>query len=157
MHQLAICLRSLMACHLMNIKPLSACSLSKYWCTIDWTHRKTFHWNFDQFINIFIKEIVFKNAVSWMSAILSWPQWVKFTLENCIFTWKKPGKSPEFCPFQTVGTLNSIMTSHILNTYCDITRCMKGLWIFITKLEWPPRAIHKHNPHPLETIGHVWW
>ena len=20
-----------------------------------------------------------------------------------------------------------------------------------------PRAIHKHHPHPLETMGHVWW
>ena len=29
------------------------------------------------------------------------------------------------------------MTSHSLNTYCDVTHCMNGLWIFITKLESP--------------------
>ena len=30
-----------------------------------------------------------------------------------------------------------VMTSHSLNTYCDVTQCMNGLWIFITKLESP--------------------
>ena len=27
----------------------------------------------------------------------------------------------------------NIMTSRCLNTYCDVTQCMDGLWIFITK------------------------
>ena len=30
-----------------------------------------------------------------------------------------------------------IMTSRSLNTYCDVTQCMNGLWIFITKIESP--------------------
>ena len=30
-----------------------------------------------------------------------------------------------------------IMTSRSLKTYCDVTQCMTGLWIFITKLESP--------------------
>ena len=29
------------------------------------------------------------------------------------------------------------MTSRSLNTYCDVTQCMNGLWIVITKLESP--------------------
>ena len=29
------------------------------------------------------------------------------------------------------------MTSRSLNTYCDVTQCMNGLWIFITKHESP--------------------
>ena len=28
---------------------------------------------------------------------------------------------------------SNIMTSRCLNTYCDVTQCMNGLWIFITK------------------------
>ena len=35
---------------------------------------------------------------------------------------------------------DSIMTSCALNTYCDITQCMNGLWIFITKLESPKQG-----------------
>ena len=30
-----------------------------------------------------------------------------------------------------------IMTSRSLNTYCDVTQYMNGLWIFITKIESP--------------------
>ena len=44
------------------------------------------------------------------------------------------------------------MTSHSLNTYCDVTQWINGLWIFVTK----PRSIRKHNPHPLETMERVW-
>ena len=29
------------------------------------------------------------------------------------------------------------MTSRSLNTYCDVTQCMNGLWMFITKHESP--------------------
>ena len=66
--------------------------LSMYSCTIDWTDKKTFHWNLNQWMNSFIKEIVFKNVVCWMLAILSRLQWVKFyTHPQTIFlAWKKP-------------------------------------------------------------------
>ena len=36
-----------------------------------------------------------------------------------------------------VTACSSIMTSRSLNTYYDVTQCMNGLWIFITKLESP--------------------
>ena len=32
-----------------------------------------------------------------------------------------------------VKARSNIMTSRCLNTYCDVTQCMNGLWIFITK------------------------
>ena len=53
-----------------------------------------------------------------------------------------------------VTAYSSTMMSCSLNTCCDVLQCMNGLWIF-ENLN-PPRAIHKHNPHPLETLGHVW-
>ena len=42
------------------------------------------------------------------------------------------------CYVVTIVTAgSSIMTSCTLNMYCDVTQCMTGLWIFITKLESP--------------------
>ena len=52
----------------------------------------------------------------------------------------------------------------IIYQHYDVTRfecvlwrrtIMIGLWIFISKT-WFAQAIHKHDPHPLETMGHVW-
>ena len=48
------------------------------------------------------------------------------------------------------------MTSHGLNTYCDTTQCMNGLWIFITNYMNHPRVIHIHKQHLLKTMGCVW-
>ena len=38
------------------------------------------------------------------------------------------------------------------NTYCDVTQCTNGLWIFMIILE-SPRVIRKHNAHPRKQWG----
>ena len=49
----------------------------------------------------------------------------------------RPGDAVAYVIVATVIRLLSIMMSRGLNTYCDVTQCMNGLWIFITKHESP--------------------
>ena len=48
-------------------------------------------------------------------------------------TWKRCGGRCCCYVVTIVNACSSIMTSRSLNTHCDITQCMNGLWIFITK------------------------
>ena len=77
---------------------------------------------------------------------------------NIPFKGTRHGDAVAYVIVASLIRLFSIMTSSGLNTYCDVTQCMNGLWIFITKHELlvRARAIHNHKPHPFETMGRVW-
>ena len=67
---------------------------------------------------------------------------------NMPFKGTRHGDAMAYVIVATLIRLFSIMMLHGLNTYCDVTKCMNGLWIFITK--------QKLKPHTLKTMGRVW-
>ena len=52
--------------------------LNQWWNIVNWTLRNKLQWNFNRNSNIFIEENTFENVVCEMSAILPWPQCVKW-------------------------------------------------------------------------------
>ena len=52
---------------------------------------------------------------------------------NITFKGTRHGDAVVYVIVATLIWLFSIMTSRDLNTYCHVTQCMNGLWIFITK------------------------
>ena len=56
---------------------------------------------------------------------------------NMPFKGTRHGDAVAYVIVATLIRLFSIVMSRGLNTYCDVTQCMNGIWIFIAKLESP--------------------
>ena len=66
------------------------------------------------------------------------PHCVDESLWNMPFKEMQLGGGRCCCYVVTIVTAcSSIMTSRSLNSYCDVTQCMNGWWIFLTKHESP--------------------